>query len=137
MVASIPTTYQSIFDITSRVYTDEDEFVDSKPSVVKDEHGNVLATTNAMIYQQDNPLDDSLIQESAYQIAVKTKNQKAVQRVLGDGKYGHSKLCQEINQVRKGCYASMFVSCAFQGCPQMLSCKIPGVSQKRSKLSIY
>ncbi|XP_072021307.1 uncharacterized protein [Amphiura filiformis] len=98
MVASIPYKYQRILNITSQLYPDEEEFIRSKPSVVKDKHGDVLASATAKVYLPFNPIDFSKIKESADQIMVKTKNQKSVERVLGNGTYGHMRTCREINQ---------------------------------------
>lgn len=100
MVANIPDSYKSIFTVTTHVYTDQGEFEESKPSVVKDADGNVLATSTVKVDKPDNPDDISTIEESAVQIAVKTKNQKAVKEVLGDGNYGPMSSCLNINQVR-------------------------------------
>ena len=58
-----------------------------------------MVGTTAKVNSPRNLLDNSLIEESADEIATKMKNQLAIKEVLGEGQYGVMLNCKEINQV--------------------------------------
>ncbi|XP_063954841.1 uncharacterized protein LOC129258688 [Lytechinus pictus] len=79
-------------------YTNQRQFEESKPSVVKDSDGMVLITTRSKVEFPVNPIDISSLMNSANEIAGKMKNQEAVKKIVkGDG-YGNSATCRVINE---------------------------------------
>ncbi len=99
LVANVPSELEHKFRVTNQVYKAQKAFELSKPSVMKDFQGRTVASTTAKVNRPDNPSDNSMIPESADEIATKMKNQLAIKEVLGNGHYGVTLNCKQLNQV--------------------------------------
>ncbi|XP_072028148.1 uncharacterized protein [Amphiura filiformis] len=98
LVASVPPELTNELHITNQIYDDQGDFESSKPSVFKNLKGKTVVTTTSKVNKPSNPLDNSLTEESADEIATKMKNQLAIKEVLGNGQYGVMLNCKELNQ---------------------------------------
>ena len=86
--------------VKSTAYSSLRDFGRSKPSLFKEVTGLVTAGARARPQPPRNPLDVSLVPESADELAAKMVRQEAVREALGGDRYNDTVNCMEINMVR-------------------------------------
>lgn len=98
-VAAFPADLATPVTIYNIGYTDQRQFEESKPAVVKDSDGMVIIATRSLAEFPRNPVDISSLMDSANEIAGKFKNQEAIKRIVKEDGYGDSATCRAINEV--------------------------------------